>query len=739
MSVIQVLNIKNLSKRNIELDKLCISDDFEYYKKLILETKKSSKENQIALLQYLENKKPTLFPLKRLLVHKYLKLNELGLSKKLLDNLSKTPNSKGKLDLLYALYYKKNGERDKAIFHFGLALKYSKNLKQSFQPLLHLFQENLNILKFNQAKIYLDKLNEGWPQNSLVLVKNIKYLKATNKDEKLFNHLKSYIQLDPTNIFLRTEFLHQLVKAQKNKEAINFLAETKKIGVDHISIRIIEGTLYRRNDDFETAIQVFKTAANEYPNQPGAYLHYLDLAFFLGEIQVAFDMIQTLKEKFPFEDSIFKKEIELHFRIGRIAEARILIKEYIKKFPLELETYLKLKLKLELKEGNFFEARRIINKIPSITDSQIQEKLISLASLEYLQYNYKKTITLLKEATLQKNLSPKIWWKLASAHLSLADISSCIKTLESASLQLLNKTNNKGNRIIPFKSHISLIANDIRLNPKAFNKITKANNFEKWSTYKEILLTDSNYFGAAFYLCIYLRSSGIFDQLESKNYPVAPYTIPKTIIQYWDQPSIPKQIKHATNTWIEKNRDFEYVLFNKKSAYEFIKLHYTDRELNAFLNCNHPAMESDYFRLAYLNAKGGFYADVDDACRKSLSSFLDKKFEFILIQEDLGTIGNNFLAFAANHPIVRNAFEQATRNLGTYFNESPWFKTGPGLITQTFANAIIKEPEDLVNSKMSFKVLSQKEICEYIYQHLPLPYKASNKGWFTKEYRNKLK
>ena len=67
-------------------------------------------------------------------------------------------------------------------------------------------------------------------------------------------------------------------------------------------------------------------------------------------------------------------------------------------------------------------------------------------------------------------------------------------------------------------------------------------------------------------------------------------------------------------------------------------------------------MQADFFRLAYLNIRGGFYADADDKCIRPLEKLLRKDVQITLVQEDFACIGNNFLGTIPGHPIIKQAF-----------------------------------------------------------------------------------
>lgn len=93
-----------------------------------------------------------------------------------------------------------------------------------------------------------------------------------------------------------------------------------------------------------------------------------------------------------------------------------------------------------------------------------------------------------------------------------------------------------------------------------------------------------------------------------------PGSVPRVIVQYWDDLSeLPNDIRECIASWARwAGRGFTHRLFEVTSALDFIRTSLDEAHERAFLNCYHPAMQSDYFRLCYLFIEGGFYVDADD-------------------------------------------------------------------------------------------------------------------------------
>lgn len=91
-------------------------------------------------------------------------------------------------------------------------------------------------------------------------------------------------------------------------------------------------------------------------------------------------------------------------------------------------------------------------------------------------------------------------------------------------------------------------------------------------------------------------------------------SLPKTIVRYWHNlKDIPNDVVECMDSWEPlQDQGFQFKLFDDNSAQLFILEHLDKDHLKAYLNCHHPAMRCDYFRLCYLYIFGGFYVDCDE-------------------------------------------------------------------------------------------------------------------------------
>lgn len=220
------------------------------------------------------------------------------------------------------------------------------------------------------------------------------------------------------------------------------------------------------------------------------------------------------------------------------------------------------------------------------------------------------------------------------------------------------------------------------------------------------------------------RSTSIFNLLQDKlrigsNNSLKNNTIiPKVIIQFWDKAnSIPSDVKKCMESWESlKEEGYTYILFNEKSAREYISSNLKKEHLLAFDNCYHPAMKSDYFRLCYINYSGGMYVDSDDVYSglKIDNYFINSNLKLQPLCYDLELnqmvetqnflnndiqnkhwiyyFNNNPIISVPFNPIIGYALERATNILLNIDHDNlPEIQstTGPGNITASVVAALL--------------------------------------------------
>jgi hypothetical protein len=97
----------------------------------------------------------------------------------------------------------------------------------------------------------------------------------------------------------------------------------------------------------------------------------------------------------------------------------------------------------------------------------------------------------------------------------------------------------------------------------------------------------------------------------------------------------------------------------------------------------------------------------------------------VLYREYLGTLGNNFLAAAPDHPVIRAALVQATAAINRGDQEILWLSTGPGLITRSVAQQLATGDALLG----ALRIWSRREMLRFVSIHCSAGYKDTVQHW----------
>jgi len=229
--------------------------------------------------------------------------------------------------------------------------------------------------------------------------------------------------------------------------------------------------------------------------------------------------------------------------------------------------------------------------------------------------------------------------------------------------------------------------------------------------------------------------------------------IPKVLIQYWhDLSELPADVSTCMSSWdpVIKREQIERLVFEDKSANEFLIENFDEEHERAFSNCHHPAMRCDYFRLCYLSKRGGFYVDADEEFRgggvdqlfegsrlKLQPLCFDLRLGAMVPFQDFGRdvefnenriyyVNNNPLVAPKDHSLVNRSLEQATYNLlHTPKPHDVQATTGPGNFTYSLVKTVVEE--DLGYADCSFRFVFEWD--KISISKWPLSYRNDKRNW----------
>lgn len=273
----------------------------------------------------------------------------------------------------------------------------------------------------------------------------------------------------------------------------------------------------------------------------------------------------------------------------------------------------------------------------------------------------------------------------------------------------------------------------------------------KWKLSENAVGVSENDISRSEFILRIIQAPSSFITLKHTN------TIPKVIIQFWDDNDIPKDVQECIKSWQSlKDNGIKHQIFDCNTARKFIENNLYEENVKAFDRCYHPAMKSDYFRLCYIYCNGGFYVDVDDVYSGlDISTlFSDHRMKLQPLCYDIDTnamvspdefivsgkatdnrifyFNNNPIVAPPNHPIIEYALMRSTcLLLESDEDHLPEIQstTGPGNISASVVAYLADYKDDVMVQHLD--IMSKwgevaKTIWELSYRHDSRNWRLSN-------------
>ncbi|WP_019506845.1 tetratricopeptide repeat protein [Pleurocapsa sp. PCC 7319] len=638
---------------------------------------------------------------------------------------------------------RKLGQRGKALQCFCLAQEKASNLADSLNAELFALEELRDLGRINEALKLIEAIIPKFPENIRAqMIKGSIFQKIPNLSAAASVY-KSILATNPEHLNSRIELAKIYSQSGQVELAITLLEETYRLLGANIPVLIQLGSLYQALENWQAARQSYQEICHQHPNHHHGYCLLANLVFLQGETGAALKLLQTAQDKIPNSVYILIQLIELQLRLGNLELSHQLLINGLARFPHNIQLSWQLGRVL-MEQGDYAAALDVLDQISTDNQDWIRQTEQLRGNVYFYQYDYPKAEAHFQKAISLSAIATGARNRLATIFMLTGRIDEARQEFKIATEELKLKTP-PGKTAVPLKSHPAMVTNELRINPPLLAELQKAQQetgSERILKLGSLLAQEPTYLGTALYLARELRQQGIFDGIQqtlSINSTSIP-AIPQRIVQFWDEPEPPEELQRICQSWIDLNPQYEYTRFSLNTAIAFLRQHYDAQVLQAFANCDQPATQADFFRLAYLNIMGGFYADADDLCRQSLDTIVSLNPELVVLQEDFACIGNNFLGCIPGQSMIRTAFHQAVNNLTDYCNEGPWFKTGPGLITSVVCSGLI--PYLTYTDYQMWPrllVLTQSQLRKFITQHIFLAYKRTNKSWQHNAYHRRIR
>ena len=211
--------------------------------------------------------------------------------------------------------------------------------------------------------------------------------------------------------------------------------------------------------------------------------------------------------------------------------------------------------------------------------------------------------------------------------------------------------------------------------------------------------------------------------------------IPRRIMQYWDKPTPPDEVASLMQRCRAANPGYVHELFDDATAQDFLAAEYGTAVVDLYRACFHVAAKADFFRLAYLYKRGGFYIDADEVCDRPLDSCfrtggVEQVYTF---SRGLPSCVNNwFIGAACGTRIIERTFGNCMENLSSVVRHGPktnvWVLTGPGVLSFSILDLFCDPAEQLGGRAFGTTVLLEESEYRRLFDAPPMRYKNEKEG-----------
>jgi tetratricopeptide (TPR) repeat protein len=536
----------------------------------------------------------------------------------------------------------------------------------------------------------------------------------------------------PDDVSTMLELARFSLRRGETRQAAEWSDRAAAVAPNHASVLEMQALWADWSDEPERALKLYDEALRSDPARHWIALARVRMLFALGRQETGLAELETFRVERGESADYFFTLVEMLKSGGDLKAATAAAESGRKTFPRNARLQVQAAL-LDVELGRFERARERLSQAAPL-NSRERAGLKFAAGMSCLaQWRLKEAKALIGSA---ENENPDDGWildRLIHAELIDFDLEKAGGHLRQ--LARLNRGINhvKGVSDSPSQSHYGQLFDEFRLDRDACAQTREALELEdgaKIETLRGVVRAFRDYTPGAIALLIALRQTGAF----RRNARAAAAQIPFALTQFWDRPELPRDLETYALSWRLHNPGLEHRRMDEAAARTFFREIGRPDALRAFNRAAEPAMKADIFRLGWLSHHGGAYADCDDRCQTDLSPLFADGAELVLYQEDIGSIGNNFMACSPGHPMICAAFDAAVRAVNGARTEILWLATGPGLVTRSLGYWLGEEGAWRERAAL-IRVLDRHEMLGFAAIHCISSYKRTERHWSRAAFR----
>lgn len=527
--------------------------------------------------------------------------------------------------------------------------------------------------------------------------------------------LKAY----PHDVDRRLHLARCLGRLGRPLDALAILSDGSSYNSTSAELFIEKVTQSRNARQFDTAESAMKLLETHYPAHPLLPRLRGELAMSRGDLDAACEMFAADAAAYPEDVARRMRWVKCLRASGRIDEALTHVADAS---PNLLIRQVRVECLLEL--GRWEEASELLDTWPDITEYEGRLPWLRLRmNLAIMRFDYACARDCAQELIKSAPNDTKITVGLVRSAVGLFMSDLAWRALSNVP----NRSPDGGSSrqgVGKLRNLFGQIVNDLRLHPKetaALAAAAKRTDDQLIDTAAAHLRADPGNFGAALGLLTGLSRAG---RLQS-----CPHRIPKLLHQFWDKDP-PADVAQMMARNATMNSDCSYRRWDDPSARQFLSdldTHCSMQISRAYRAARHVAMRADIFRLGLLYMEGGLWLDADDCCVAPLWEMVPEGAELVCYQEDIGSIGNNFLAARPRHPLIGAALCEASQAVIEGASESVWLVTGPGLLTRIIAKAIASNSDHSI--PVGCHILPLQNFRTVVHAARGVSYKSDRRNW----------
>jgi hypothetical protein len=200
------------------------------------------------------------------------------------------------------------------------------------------------------------------------------------------------------------------------------------------------------------------------------------------------------------------------------------------------------------------------------------------------------------------------------------------------------------------------------------------------------------------------------------------------VVQFWDTPTPPDEITRVRPLW--QALPAPHIWVDDRGAEAFIRDEFGADAARTYAGLWHPAVKSDLFRLYFLAARGGLYADADSRPGTGIEAFLAQAGGGVWAGSTTGVPNcvaqNGFLSAPAGHPFILDFLDHVLANLRDPQGRGITWLAGPAAMTGFLHRHL---------GKYELGLIPAGRMKAQLFRQIKAAYKQTELNWRVHEHR----